>query len=162
MITAIVIPADPEKPLRREEIGSTDLRAYRSLVGGNLQMVNLEEPPASLYCNEDGKGLGMPINPRATVLLWAHNDAFTGRDWIVGDTFLVGPVGPDGADLTVPELYLAMLLEATHFHIELQTAEDSEWHTLGGVFNSALVAYAAAIELARHPAVEEVRLVGMA
>lgn len=99
---------------------------------------------------------------RATVLLWAHNYAFIGKDWIVGDAFLVGPVGRDGADTTTPELYLALLLEARYYRLELQMALDGSWYTLGDVFNNVLGAYAAAIELAYHPAVEEVQVVGMA
>jgi hypothetical protein len=161
MITAIVIPADPDKPLTRQEIGSTDLRTYRSLVGGNLQVLNLERPSASLYINEDGKFLDLPVNPRATVLLWAHNYAFIGNDWVVGDAFLVGPVGRDGADTTVPEIYISLLLEARYFRLEVQTAEDDKWHALSLVFDSVLGAYAAAIDLARQRAIKEVQVVGM-
>jgi hypothetical protein len=161
MITAIVIPADPDQPLRRQEISSTDLRTYRSLVGGSLQVVGLERPPASLYLNEGGKLLDLPVNPRATVLLWAHNYAFIGNDWIVGDAFLVGPVGRDGADTTVPEIYISLLLEAQYFRLEVQTAEDDKWHALDFEFNSVLSAYAAAIDLAHQRAIKEVQVIGM-
>ncbi|MCK9928873.1 DUF3846 domain-containing protein [Frankia sp. Mgl5] len=54
-ITAIVIPADIEQPLRQERIGSVDLPAYQALVGGSIQAIELFRPEASMYINEEGK-----------------------------------------------------------------------------------------------------------
>ena len=159
MITAIVIPADSDKPLRREEVNSTDARAYRSLVGGSLQVVHLEEPAASLYVNEEGKQLDLPLNARATVLLWAHNAAFVGQDWIVGDALLVGPVGRDGADMTVPRAYESMLLDGRFFRLEVKTAEKEEWRDLNMVFDDVFNTYPLLITLMRHKRVTGIRVV---
>jgi hypothetical protein len=159
MITAIVIPADSDKPLRREEVSSTDARAYRSLVGGSLQVVHLEEPAASLYVNEEGKQLDLPLNARATVLLWAHNAAFVGQDWIVGDALLVGPVGRDGADMTAPRAYVSLLLDGRYFGLAVKTAEDGEWQDLGTVFDDVFSVYPLLVTLTRHKRVKGVRVV---
>lgn len=70
MLTAIVIPADPEQPVRLEQLGRNDLDTYRHLGGGNIEHINLERPVASVYFNEEGKLVELPSNPRATALSW--------------------------------------------------------------------------------------------
>ena len=49
------------------------------------------------------------MNKRATLLLWAHNPAFRYRDVIVGDVYLVGPVGRHSTDTSVPDEYVERL-----------------------------------------------------
>ena len=101
-INSIVIPADDEQPLRQSELSLGGLADRQQLVGGYIQAVNLGEPPARLYFNEDGKQIGMPPNKRATLLLWLHNPAFRHMDFIVGDAFVVGPVGRRSTDTSAP------------------------------------------------------------
>ena len=68
MITAIVIPVDPDQPIRQQQLTKSDLDAYRQIVGGDLELVTLGQPPAGLYLNEEGKLEGLPVNRRATAL----------------------------------------------------------------------------------------------
>jgi hypothetical protein len=54
-IMAIAVPVDLAKPLRLEQLEPSNLDAYRRLVGGHLQFINLERPVAAMYLNDEGK-----------------------------------------------------------------------------------------------------------
>ena len=126
-INSIVIPADEEQALQSQQL-TTSLEDRQQLVGGLIQGIDLADPPARLYCNEEGKVLELPMNKRATLLLWAHNPAFRYRDVLVGDVFLVGPVGRHSIDTSVPDEYVERLFEARQFRVEVKPYGDSEWH----------------------------------
>lgn len=157
-INTIVIPADDEAPLRQQQLDATDLDAYRGLVDGNLEALPLEQPAASMYLNGDGKILGLPVNARATMLLWAHTKQLRFQDYIVGDVFLTGPVNADGWDTSVPD-ELITLLDAERLRIEVQTYGDPQWYGNDLRFNAWTAAYAYALDLARSwTAVEDIRV----
>jgi hypothetical protein len=99
----------------------------RSLVTGNLEVVELFRPPASLYINEEGKLHDLPLNERATVITWTHNSAFRGRDLILGDAFIVGPVDDEGNDLTVPNELVELLFNTSSYRMEVQTHGTRTW-----------------------------------
>jgi hypothetical protein len=147
VITAIAIPADIHQPLRRAEITPTDSNAYRSLVGGNLEVLGLDDPPASLYLNEEGKLDGLPFNHRATSLLWMHNPDFRGKDVIYGDSFIVGPVDEDGQELSAPEELQTLLLDTPRYRVEV-SMHDEHWYTNQLVWDDWFTAYGYALELA--------------
>jgi small nuclear ribonucleoprotein (snRNP)-like protein len=141
MLTAIVIPADPDHPVRLEQLDRNDLDAYRRLVGGNLEVINLERPMASLYLNEEGKLIELPLNPRATVLLWAHNSAFRGEDIIVGDAFIVGPPDRRGDDTTAPDELVQLLFHTERYRVLVRTQGDKEFYGNLRTFDSWFEAY---------------------
>jgi hypothetical protein len=162
MITAIVLPADMEQPIRQEQIEPADLDAYQRLVGGNLEVVNLDRPPASLYFNDEGKLLDLPVNPRATVVLWVHNSAFRGQDVIAGDAFIVGPVDRNANDRTVPEELVTLLFSTQRFRVLIRIEDDEQFYGNLTVFNDWFGAYVNAAELAQRLAqVEDVQVVGV-
>jgi hypothetical protein len=144
-INSIVIPADDEQPLQQSELSLGGLADRQQLVGGFIQAVNLGEPPARLYFNEDGKQMGLPPNKRATLLLWVHNPAFRHMDFIVGDAFVVGPVGRRSTDTTAPDEYVQALFEATRFHVEVRPYGDPEWHEHPERFDDWIQAYEHAV-----------------
>ncbi len=159
-ITAIVIPVDPKEPVRIQEIDKRDLNAYRDLVGGNIEVINLCQPPASLYFNEEGKLEEFPVNPRATTLLWAHNSAFRGQDHIVGPAFIVGPVDGRGDDKTAPQALIDLFLNTKTYRVEVQVNERPEWSGNEERFTDWFEAYVYGVQLAqRWTAVDEVRVV---
>lgn len=125
-INSIVIPADEEQALSQHQLLASGLADRQLLVGGYIEPINLTQPPARLYCNEEGKQRGLPINKRATLLFWMHNRAFRYGDIIAGDAFLVGPAGNDSHDTAVPEEYTRLLFAADSFHIEVQMQGDEE------------------------------------
>lgn len=158
LINSVVIPADDDEPLRRQQIEATDLNTYRDLVAGDLEVLNLEQPAATMYLNGDGKNLKLPVNARATMLLWAHQKDLRFQDYIVGDVFLTGPVDSDGWDASVPE-ELPKLFDAPALRIEIQTYGDPQWYSNDLRFGAWTAAYAYALDLARRwTAVEDIRV----
>lgn len=157
-ISTVVIPADDDRPLRSGQLDATSLESYRGLVNGNLEALSLEQPTASMYLNADGKIIELPVNVRATMLLWAHIKEMRFQDYIVGDVFLTGPVDGDGWDTDVPE-ELAKLFDARALRIEIQTYGDPQWYSNDLRFDGWTVAYAYALDLARRwTAVEDIRV----
>lgn len=144
-INSIVIPADDEQPLRQSDLSPGGLEDRQQLVGGFIQGVDLPEPPARLYFNEDGKLMNLPPNKRATLLLWLHNPKFRYQDIIVGDAFIVGPVGRDSSDTSVPDNYVQTLFEGTRFRVELQPRGTNEWHEHPDRFDDWVTAYEHAV-----------------
>jgi Domain of unknown function (DUF3846) len=144
-INSIVIPADDEQPLHQSLLLAGGLADRQQLVGGYIQAVNLGEPPALLYFNEDGKQIGLAPNKRATLLLWVHNPAFRHMDFIVGDAFVVGPVGRQSTDKGAPDEYVQTLFEATRFYVEVRPYGDPEWHEHPERFDDWIQAYEHAV-----------------
>lgn len=140
LVNSIVIPAEEAQPLQTQLL-TQGLEDRQELVGGLIQGIDFTDPPARLYCNEEGKVLELPMNKRATLLLWAHNQAFRYRDVIVGDAYLVGPVGRHSTDTSVPDEYLERLFQARQFRIEVKSSDDAEWHDQGARFDQWTTAY---------------------
>ncbi len=140
LVNSIVIPAEEEQPLQTQLL-TTSLEDRQELVGGLIQRIDLTDPPARLYCNEEGKVMELPMNKRATLLLWAHNPAFRYRDVLVGDVYLVGPVGKHSTDTSVPDVYVERLFEASQFRVEVKQSGDAEWHDQGERFDQWTSAY---------------------
>lgn len=159
-ITCIVIPADTQQPLVTQELSTADDLAYEQIVDGNFQVVYLERPESSMYVNVNGKDDGLPLNPRATAILWAHNSAFRGADVLVGDVVIVGPVGPNGDDLAAPDEFVDLLLGRGPFKIEVQVDNENGWLGNDRRFDDVHVAYLVGVDLAqRWTKVREVRVV---
>lgn len=157
-INSVVIPANDSEPLRRQQIETANLDHYRGAVGGNLEAVSLLQPSSSLYCNEEGKLLGLPTNSRATMLLWAHFPALRFRDYIAGDALLTGPVDHDGWDTNLPE-ELTRVFDADELRVEVRTYGDPQWYGNEQHFGAWTTAYASALELARRwTLVEDIRV----
>lgn len=143
-INSIVIPADDEQPLRQGELPREGLAKRQQLVGGLIQPIDLAEPSARLYSNEEGKLMRLPPNKRATLLLWVHNPRFRYADFIVGDAFLVGPV-KRSADSSVPDEYVRTLFEGARFRVEVKPQGAAEWEAHPDRFDDWVTAYEHAV-----------------
>jgi hypothetical protein len=144
-INTVVIPAAEEEPLRRSQLGASNLKEYQQLVGGLIQPVALEQPVMQLYCNEEGKLHDLPINRRATLLLWAHNPAFREQDLIVGDAFLVGQLDQRGLDTNVPDEFVSLLFEGSSLRVDIQQQGEQEWRQGRLRFDNWIEAYSYAL-----------------
>ena len=89
--------------VRDIDLGSNELHTLQEAVGGFVEAVTLSER-LTLWCNEEGKLIGLPPNPMAQKVWWAHYP--TSNDTIVGDIVLSGGTDDDGntISLTYDEL----------------------------------------------------------
>jgi hypothetical protein len=159
-VTGIVIPTDMRQPLVIRDLPSSDGDAYEEIFDNGFQVVLLERPESSMYINETGKHGSLPFNPRATAILWSHNSTFRGADLLAGDVLIVGPVGTDGTDLSVPDELVDLLLGRGPFKIEIQVDNESSWHGNDKRFDDVHAAYFDAVNLAQSwTKVREVRVV---
>lgn len=99
-IRLLRLPADPARPITLESVGGNLYSALVKAVGGWIEPVSFSEPMTgarcTMYVNEEGKLLGLPVNQVATILtrrLAGLNDV------IVGDAAVAGPLGDDGEHL---------------------------------------------------------------
>jgi hypothetical protein len=160
MLTAIVIPVNLKQPIRQQQFHKHDLDAYRQLVGGHLEVITLNRPPASLYFNDEGKLAGLPVNIRDTTILWAHHSAFRGEDAIMGPAFIVDPVDRHGDDQTAPPDLIDLLFHTTRHRVQVQALNSTSWNDAGRVFTDWFETYAYGVQLAQSRAlVAEVRVV---
>lgn len=160
MITAIVIPVDSDQPIRVQQLEPYDLDAYQQIIGGNLQIIGLDRPPAAMYLNEEGKFYQLRVNHRATALAWLHNPDFRGSDVIVGPTLVVGPADRHGNDTSVPEELVGLLTNAEQCHVQTRTEDEPWWSSDDQTFTDWVEAYRHALHLIETGySVEHVRVV---
>lgn len=70
------------------------LDAFQEIVGGDIEQVNLPEPGVILYCNEDGKHLGLK-----TTAIWMDMATSEWIEQLSGPLVATGPVeGEDETD----------------------------------------------------------------
>jgi hypothetical protein len=161
MLSAIVIPADEQLPLRLEEFDTDDLDARQRLVGGSYEILRLQRPAANLYVNEDGKLLHLPGNERATLLLWMHNRAFHQWDVIVGDAFILGDPDEDGNATSAPQELIDLVLHTSRYRVLAQNQGEDVFYGTLRTFRSWEEAYRYGLGLVqRWSQIEDVMVVG--
>lgn len=161
MAQAIVVPADLSEPIRLEQLDKHDAGAFRRIVGGNLEAVQLTEPVASVYFNEEGKLQQLPINHRLTMLLWMHNKLFRGEDAIMGSGLIVGPPDREGDDQDAPAELIELLFNTEEFVVEAKRVGVPGWYSSRDPLSTWIDAYRLALKLALEwsLAVADVRVV---
>ncbi|WP_189159270.1 DUF3846 domain-containing protein [Lentzea pudingi] len=129
MVQAIVVPADLSEPIRLEQLDKHDAGAFRRIVGGRLEAVQLTDPAAGVYFNDEGKLQELPINHRLTMLLWMHNKLFRGEDVIMGSGLIVGPPDPEGDDQDAPAELVELLFNTAAYRVQARKVDGRSWHT---------------------------------
>ncbi len=93
-----------------------DINTYEEMVavvGGPIQALSLRLLNQFAYVNEDGKGLELPLNQKATGLCKSLNVGLAHDDYIVGNFIVVGPPDEDGNETDVHPNFARALLETT-------------------------------------------------
>lgn len=103
-----VIPADEDQPVRIDELDSIDLEYLQKQVAGWVEALGIPDTEVTMYLNEEGKIVGLPVNPRANRLAHRHRAVFP-TDIIVGDVVIVGPTDDDGYDTSLSDEHVAWL-----------------------------------------------------
>ena len=128
MITGIVIPSDKEQPLKRVEFEHEDIKFIQGVVQGWFECLDVEDITASLWFNEEGKLFRLPVNERATALLWMYRPEFgLANDRIVGDVLVTGVPNEDADTTSVPEELTTLLMETTSFKLDWQFKSSEAW-----------------------------------
>ena len=158
MATCALLPHDEDQALRLENV--ENLRDLQQAVGGFIEAVAVGQPAMTLFANEDGKVMGLPVNRRATLLWWLLVPQSRHRDVLCGSVVLVGPADKDGRSTDIPEEIRHLLFDAQSFKVEVQTTDSHDsWTGSRQVFSDYFAAAASGLSLAdRWTAVEAVRV----
>ncbi|MBM4646548.1 DUF3846 domain-containing protein [Rhodococcus hoagii] len=140
-IRGIVIPANDELSVQVVEFEQGDINAYQRYVGGMFQCLDIDSPPASIFCNEEAKLIGLELNRRATMLWWTHYPPSRHADIINGDVVIVGQPDDEGETQGVPDELLSLLTQTTEWRYEVSVINESGWHRNGRTFNNVWAAY---------------------
>ena len=108
-LALIVVPPTADGPpwatYRVEEFDGDGDALRRAVLGGWLEPAPSHES-VTVWCNEEGKALGLPVN-RLAMDVWIRWDVYhcltVGRDWLAGNVVVTGGAGPDGETLDLPE-----------------------------------------------------------
>lgn len=95
----LVIPVDGD--MEYCDVANDDIESLQAIVGGYIEPLYLSEPNAVMYVNEEGRGLGLRINVRATFIAYEYGHLRSPNLPLVGDVFISGPVFTD-----VPTVWL--------------------------------------------------------
>lgn len=85
----ILIPADAEYPIALIDKKGDSLDILQAAVAGLIQAAPQNDDSLTVWCNEEGKNDGLPLNERATKL-WTELWGGEIDDVIVGDVAITG------------------------------------------------------------------------
>jgi hypothetical protein len=145
-ITTIVVPADEEAPISRTEIEAEDPHAYMWIVEGLPVGVGIQRPPALLVANRHGKINGMPLNRRATLLLWMHAPQFRRQDHLAGPIMLTGLPDENGIATSAPDELVNLLVNTGACKVQVRDGDG--WLPNDRYFPTWIEAYTAGLVLA--------------
>ena len=103
MVAGVVIQTDG-----RIRAGNFDYQRMVDEVGGFLEVIRFGDGVA--YLNEDGKGLQLPYNQKATELALRLSVSLHEGDVIVGNVVVVGDIDDDGNDTDISDAMALLLL----------------------------------------------------
>ena len=146
MFTGIVIPADEALPLEKLEVHG--IQDMQKAVGGLFEVLDTQEPAASVWSNEEGLILDLPVNRRASILLWLGNKAHRGYTTLRGDCLVTGNPDDQGQTTSVSPELLALFFDTESIKFEVQTADSgTAWSSNQQRFDNYFDAAAAALSL---------------
>ncbi len=137
-ITAIVIPADPQSPVRTELLPISPVDRLKELVGKDLVRAKVPPLKAVVHINRSGADQRLLLNERASVLVWAHQFPKPLILTVFGDMVLTGEV-VDGLYTGVSDELVGLLVLATKFGIQfVRAVQPGEWVSSSRVFDTWL------------------------
>lgn len=125
MMRAIVVPADPDEPLRELDTAVPD--AVGTAVGGFMEAVDLFDLGITIYVNESGLLQHLPFNSRASFLWWHYALGGRRRSTLVGDAVIVGLPDGDGSDTEVPSEAWELLHTDAAYLVEVRLVSNDRW-----------------------------------
>lgn len=147
MVQAIVVPADISEPIRLQQLDDHDAGAYRRIVGGSFDAVDLFDPRASMYFIDDSDDV-LLMNHRLSMLLWMHNSRYRGMHAFAGDGLIVGPPDHEGNDQDAPAELIELLFKTEQFVVEAKRPGVPGWYSSQNPLSTWVDAYRLALKLA--------------
>lgn len=160
MINALCIPYDTTLPVRVESIDNTHLPTYRRLVGNqSIELLVLHDMSLTFYTAAGAKFASIPKNLRASHLLAVRTSGWRGKDFICGDTFIVGKPDDDGFDTNVPVELVQHIFCTERYRVDVR--DRHRWLPSGFQYSDVWEAYAVAYKAYadRYPKVAAIRVV---
>jgi len=142
----IYIPADEAAPIEFRLFGQ--ITEYQEAVGGWFECIDLDEPAATFFVNEEGKVTNLPLNRRATLMWWANYRAARNVDAFMGNVILMGKPDEDGDTQDVPGELVTLLMKTDLYKYEVETIEkQGKWYGNQRTFDNYFEACNAALGL---------------
>jgi hypothetical protein len=109
-MTKLGVVIKAEGTLERLDLSESEqeLKSLQNAVGGYVQVIELEDD-FTMWVNEEGKLLNLPVNEIATVIWEVRFGLDT--DIICGDVVFTGGMDEDGETLTISEANVQRLAE---------------------------------------------------
>lgn len=163
IIKGVRVPADEDQPLEIVEFERNNITAIQHFVGGWFQVVDIERPDASIFCDEEAKLKQSPLNRRATLIWWTNWTAARQVDALMGDCLIVGlPDEEEGNTQSVPDELVDLLFHQGQFRYEVLVTGETSWHGNQVVLDDVFQAFNDGLALAeRWHLVEHVRVVAV-
>ncbi|WP_229730368.1 DUF3846 domain-containing protein [Microbacterium sorbitolivorans] len=114
-----------EVPPRRFDASQPD--AVRQAVGGLMEAIDLPKLGITMYVNESGFVERLPLNRRATWLLWQQVPSAWDRTYLVGDVALVGLTDDEGEDTSLPLVFEELVLGTHLLRVESRYEDNLSW-----------------------------------
>jgi len=112
-LRAVIVPSDTTKRIHHLEV-EKGLPPLQELVGGYIEMVRLNAfPGLHGYINEEGKLNGLPVNVRATSLVYGRSCWDNLHDVIVGDMIVLSSRGPEERSVKLDDINEILALDYT-------------------------------------------------
>ena len=128
----LALIVDVAGPYRVEEFDG-DGDALREIVGGWLEPAPSHES-VTVWVNENGKELGLPIN-RLAMDVWLRWDVYRcmtlGRDWLAGNVVVTGGVDRNGETLDLSDDARRWVLRVARDAGAVIVSERPDWNRFG-------------------------------
>ncbi|WP_146084407.1 DUF3846 domain-containing protein [Rathayibacter sp. AY1C1] len=156
MTTALVLPATEEPYL----CDLTSAEQIHSLVNGWFEILDLVQPGATLWINDEAALTNKPFNQHAMWLLLAHSPSVTTSPFLRGSIVLTGPMRTNEDGLSdVDDYFVDLVIRGSRFTAEVWLKDATDWKDMNMPFDTWKSAYQAVLSLKeRWPDVERTRV----
>ncbi|PPH83893.1 hypothetical protein C5C50_04130 [Rathayibacter sp. AY1D9] len=156
MTTALVLPATEDPYL----CDLTSAEQIHSLVDGWFEILDLIEPGATLWINDEAALNNKPFNQHAMWLLLAHSPNVSTSPFLRGSIVLTGLTRTNEDGLSdVDEYFVDLVIRGSRFTAEVWLKDATDWKDMNMPFDTWKSAYQSVLSLKeRWPEVERTRV----
>lgn len=111
-ITGIIVPADPDSDITQVVFERGDLEYMQRVVGGYVEATDMPRVKATIWSNDEGAIIKLPVNVRASEFLYKFAPEHEGHNIMFGDVLITGLPDKDGDTQSVTAVVQRYLLES--------------------------------------------------